>query len=67
MLPMRQSGTLCSTCPDRLLKLQETTESKDGDDTHEADGIMMHEIVYLNERNVKPKEFDSSTDGDRIW
>lgn len=27
----------------------------------------MHEIVYLNERNVKPKEFDSSTDGDRIW
>lgn len=28
---------------------------------------MMHEIVYLNERNVKPKEFESSTDGDRIW
>ncbi|XP_013674378.2 uncharacterized protein LOC106378864 [Brassica napus] len=60
-------GHFAATCPDRLLKLQETTESKDGDDTHEADGIMMHEIVYLNERNVKPKEFDSSTDGDRIW
>lgn len=27
----------------------------------------MHEIVYLKERNVKPKEFDSSTDGDQIW
>lgn len=28
---------------------------------------MMHEIVYLNERNVRPKEFESSTDGDRVW
>lgn len=28
---------------------------------------MMHEIVYLNERNVKPKEFESSADGDRVW
>lgn len=27
----------------------------------------MHEIVYLKERNVKSKEFDSSTDGDQIW
>ena len=60
-------GHFAATCPDRLLKLQETTESKDGDDTHEADGLMMHEIVYLNERNVKPKEFDSNTDSDRIW
>ena len=60
-------GHFAATCPDRLLKLQVTTESKDGDDTHEADGLMMHEIVYLNEQNVKPKEFDSSTDGDRIW
>ena len=28
---------------------------------------MMHEIVYLNKRNVKPKEFESSTDIDRVW
>ena len=28
---------------------------------------MMHEIVYLNERNVRPKEFESSSDGDRLW
>ena len=28
---------------------------------------MMHEVVYLNERNVKPKEFESSMDGDKIW
>lgn len=56
-----------ATCPDRLLKLQEATESKDEDEAQEADALMMHEIVYLNERNVKPKEFESSTDGDRIW
>ena len=60
-------GHFATTCPDRLLKLQETTESKYGDETHEADGLMMHEIVYLNERNVKPKEFESITEGDRIW
>ena len=52
---------------DRLLKLQETTESKDGDETHEADGLLMHEVVFLNKRNVKPKDLESSTDGDKIW
>ncbi|XP_022570911.2 uncharacterized protein LOC106407057 [Brassica napus] len=60
-------GHFAASCPDRLLKLQETTESRDGDETQEADRLMMHEIVYLNERNVKPKEFESNTDGDRIW
>ena len=60
-------GHFAATCPDRLLKLQETTESKDGDETHEADGLLMHEVVFLNERNVKPKDFESSTDGDKIW
>ncbi|XP_013694775.2 uncharacterized protein LOC106398815 [Brassica napus] len=60
-------GHFSATCPDRLLKLQETTGSKDGDETQEADRLMMHEIVYLNERNVKPKEFESSTDSDRVW
>lgn len=28
---------------------------------------MMHKVVYLNERNVEPKEFESGTEGDRIW
>lgn len=36
-------GHYAATCPDRLLKLQETTGSKDGDETQEADAIMMHE------------------------
>ena len=28
---------------------------------------MMHEVVYLNEKNVQPKVFESSMDGDKIW
>lgn len=61
-----KTGHSASSCPDRILKLQEATENKD-DETQEADGLMMHEVVYLNERNVKPKEFESGSDGDRIW
>ncbi|XP_013632942.1 PREDICTED: uncharacterized protein LOC106338531 [Brassica oleracea var. oleracea] len=59
-------GHFAATCPDRLLKLSEAQESKE-DDTQEADKLMMHEVVYLNERSVRPKEFESSMDGDKIW
>ncbi|XP_013703493.2 uncharacterized protein LOC106407215 [Brassica napus] len=59
-------GHFASSCPDRLLKLQEAYETKE-DDTHEADALMMHEVVYLNERNVKPKEFETYTSRDNIW
>ena len=58
-------GHFSTTCPDRLLKLSKAQESKE-DDTQEADGLMMHEVVYLNERNMKPKEFESSMDGYKI-
>ena len=37
-------GHFAAVCPDRLLKLQETTENKEGEETQEADGLMMHEI-----------------------
>lgn len=53
-----KNGHFASSCPDRLLKLQEAYENKN-DDTHEADALMVHEVVYLNERNVKPKEFEA--------
>ncbi|XP_048591470.1 uncharacterized protein LOC125576134 [Brassica napus] len=59
-------GHFAANYPDRLLKLQETHETKE-EDTEAADALMMHEIVYLNERNVRPKEFESSSDGDRVW
>ena len=57
-----------SSCPDRLLKLQKTygTTNKN-DDTHEADGLIMHEVVFLNENNIKPKDFEPSSSGDNVW
>lgn len=54
-----KNGHYASTCPDRLLKLQETTETKD-ESTQEAEELMMQEVVYLNEKNVNPKEFEIS-------
>ena len=61
-------GHFASVCPDRLLKLQETTETKDKDtDTTEAEEQMVHEVVYLNEKNVNPLNFETSSDNDRVW
>lgn len=57
-------GHYASTCPDRLLKLQEVTETKD-ESTLEAEELMMQEVVYLNEKNVNPKEFEASKDN--VW
>lgn len=33
----------------------------------EADNLLMDEVVYLNEKNVKPRDFESNMDSDRIW
>ncbi|KAG7564056.1 Ribosomal protein S5 domain 2-type fold [Arabidopsis suecica] len=59
-------GHYASDCPDRLLKLQETQETKN-DDTQEADALMVHEVVYLNERNVVPNKFETSSDMENVW
>lgn len=60
-------GHYATDCPDRLLKLlQETTEKKEVD-TEEADNLMLHEVVYLNEQKVKPSSFDSDQDSDFLW
>ncbi|XP_048605480.1 uncharacterized protein LOC125582998 [Brassica napus] len=50
----------------RVLKLQETVEKRD-DDTHEADALMMNEVVYLNERKVNPKKFEAESDTVDVW
>lgn len=44
-----KDGLFASICPERLPKLQESYENKH-DDTQEADDLMMHEVVYLNEK-----------------
>ncbi|KAG7584577.1 Integrase catalytic core [Arabidopsis suecica] len=59
-------GHYASDCPDRLLKLQETQEIKNVE-TQEADALMMHEIVYLNEKNIDPNKFEASSDNENVW
>lgn len=61
-----KNGHFASNCPDRILKLQEAFENK-ADDTQEADKLLMHEVVFLNEKNVKPKDYATGTDDERIW
>ncbi|KAG7565310.1 Integrase catalytic core [Arabidopsis suecica] len=61
-----KNGHYASNCPDRLLKLQETLEN-DEEETQEADRLMMHEVVYLNEKNVKPSQFERQVEGENVW
>ena len=46
-------GHYATDSPDKLLNLQETVEKKE-EDTHEADALMMNEVVYLNENKGEP-------------
>ncbi|CAN6871207.1 unnamed protein product [Brassica oleracea] len=59
-------GHYASTCPDRLLTLQEAQE-QDKDDTQHADELMMHEVVYLNEDKVVPSKFETHDDQENMW
>jgi len=62
-------GHYASQCPDRLLKLQEAQENavNDNKDTQNADTLMMHEVVYLNEKNCVPSKFETNIEGDECW
>lgn len=57
-------GHYASDCTEKELKFQETVEKKEND-THEADELMMNEIVYLNEKRVSPKAFE--TELENVW
>lgn len=59
-------GHFAMNCPDRLLKLRETQEGDEGT-THEADELIMYEVVYLNERNVIPSKLVVTSAGDNLW
>ena len=61
-----KKGHFASSCPDRLLKLQEAYENR-ADETQEADGLLMHEVVYLNEKNIKLKEFEANSESENVW
>ncbi|XP_023636039.1 uncharacterized protein LOC111829954 [Capsella rubella] len=59
-------GHYASSCPDRLLKLQETQEDETNN-TEEADQLMVHEVVYLNEKNCLPSNYDTTMNNEYIW
>ncbi|KAG7583121.1 GAG-pre-integrase domain [Arabidopsis suecica] len=61
-----KNGHFASQCPDRLLKLQEAQENENKD-TQSADELMMHEVVYLNEKYCVPSNFETNTEGDECW
>ncbi|KAG7533498.1 Zinc finger CCHC-type [Arabidopsis thaliana x Arabidopsis arenosa] len=59
-------GHFASQCPDRLLKLQEAQENE-AKDTQNADELMMHEVVYLNEKHCVPSSFETNINGEECW
>ena len=59
-------GHYANDCPDKVLKLQEATEKKD-EDTQEAEELMMHEVVYLNEKKINPTIFETDQDTQDLW
>lgn len=61
-------GHYASDCPDRLLKLvQETQEVKEDDKTHEADELMLNEVVFLNEEKLNINALEMSQDKSNVW
>ena len=60
-----KTGQYASDCPDRLLKLQEAQEN-DKKSTIEADELMIHEVVYLNEEKVIPSKYETNTEEDNV-
>ena len=61
-----KTGHFAMDCPDRLLKLQETQEAKNTE-TQEAEDLMMHEVIFLNERNMNLQEFETNMAGENTW
>ena len=61
-------GHYASDCPDRLLKLiQDAQETKEEDNTHEADELMLNEVLFLNEEKAKLVTFETNLDKSNVW
>lgn len=61
-----KNGHYVYDCPDLKHKLQETQET-DNESTREAEELMMHEVVFLNEKNVVPRKFEAHSDCANVW
>lgn len=60
-------GHYASVCPDRLLKLQEVQENENNNNTEDADELMFHEVVYLNEEKVIPNKYKVDAHDNDLW
>ncbi|XP_010484876.1 PREDICTED: uncharacterized protein LOC104763167 [Camelina sativa] len=59
-------GHYAFNCPYRLLKLQEIQDTTDSENQDTKD-LLMHEVVFLNEKKVHPKKFETKVAGDDVW
>ncbi|XP_010495562.1 PREDICTED: uncharacterized protein LOC104772673 [Camelina sativa] len=59
-------GHYASSCPDRLLKLQKIQEL-DNKETQDTDELMIHEVVFLNEKLCNLSQMDTNAREDNIW
>ena len=59
-------GHFVAQCPDLKLKLQEVQETEQNE-TQEADELMMHEVVYLNEGKIVPSTYESNNYEGNVW
>ncbi|CAA7041402.1 unnamed protein product [Microthlaspi erraticum] len=61
-------GHYASKCPDRLLKLKlQEAQEDEIEDTEVADKLMLHEVVYLNEKKVVPNKYEADREDDNVW
>ncbi|XP_048622641.1 uncharacterized protein LOC106377735 [Brassica napus] len=58
-------GHFVAQCPELKLKLQEAQET-DNADTQESDELMMHEVVFLNEKNVLPDKYETNSGEENV-
>ncbi|KAI3716013.1 hypothetical protein L6452_23046 [Arctium lappa] len=57
-------GHFASTCPERTQKIQEANKAE----TEEADpALYMHEVVFLNEENLIPKNYETKEGEEGVW
>ena len=58
-------GHYATDFPNRLLRLQEAQENE-GSETQDTNELMMHEVVYLNEKNCILDKYEANTDNEDI-
>lgn len=59
-------GHYAKDCSVRLLKLQEVQEN-DNSETHDADQLMMHEVMYFDEKICLTDKYETNAGVENTW